>query len=180
MGVVKEVIYTIDFYSPPLKKHRYSMDAVFHKQRVKRQGGTGVLFDEIKRRERLEKERLAEEAARNAALAAQAASSPEMMDSPSSPVITEVPDKPKRQFRSIAKAKVDNFLFDDTAEKQGQLEDEAYETLNADGYYDELLPIDADSDYNLDTALPIKMIIIVTLLLLGVAAFLVWQMTSIF
>ena len=149
MSVVKEVIITINYYSPRLKKHRYSMDAVGKKERMHSGGGTGVLYDEIIRRDQLVK------GASGVLDVSQGPyghtdfkepSQAEIYASPHDDLTKDiVPEsKPKRQFRVLKK--VEDMIFDDTPEKLGKLEEEADQMLNADGYYDEILPLDSDEE----------------------------------
>lgn len=174
MGVVREIIETIDFYSPPLKRHRYSYDDVSRRKYVSSGTGSGLLFDEIHRREAAASGLLQQETDKSKY---EDESSPEgsqeICQDPSEPE-----QAPKRRFRTIKK--IGDLLYDDTAEMMGQLEDEAYELLNEDGYYDEILPIDADEDFEESEGLPVVGIIVSSALLILLIAFGIWYLKYIF
>lgn len=185
MSIVKEVEYEINFWSPPLKKHVYSMDTVGRRIRKPKSGATGVLMDELQRRDKIARESgllvksgplvplepapLPEDAAPQSASSLPESSSTSgiLHGNPyagvKDPVITEA-EPPKRKFRSLQK--LENMLYDDTLVKLGELEDEAFEELNADGYYDEIRPIDADDDFEFEDNTQMKKIILLVVIII--------------
>lgn len=50
------------------------------------------------------------------------------------------------RFRRL-KAKMDNRIFDYSEIETSKIEEEIQNIVNKDGYYDEILPVDADDDY---------------------------------
>lgn len=188
--IIREEEYVIDYYCPfGLKKHVYSMDSVFKRARPKT-GGTGILFDNIVQKERKNKKgtgilsddaegllndlpRYYEEDAitddPNFVPPEPAPSDLSVTDEPADS--DEEKAKPKRQFRALQK--VEKLIFDETPELIGELEDEAFALLNADGYYDEILPVDYDEDFQMDAGpdMRIVAILILSLVVLGIIAF---------
>lgn len=176
MSVVKEVIQTIDFWSPPLKTHRYKMSSVRKKVFISSGQGSGLLMDELQRRDKLASGVLSEQ-------------KPQYEDGFASDMFEQRPDSyedgselqdenkamaPKRRFRVMKR--IEEIVYDDTAVRQGELEDEAYDVLNADGFYDEILPVDYDEDISMGSSVPIKEIAIyagVLALLLGGGAWVI-------
>ena len=58
----------------------------------------------------------------------------------------EVPRVKKKRFRRLAE-KIDDTLFDYSEIRQEELEEEIQNLVNMDGYYDEVVPIDAGEEY---------------------------------
>ena len=161
MSIVKEVIQTIDFWSPPLKKHRYKMSSVRKKVFISSGQGSGLLMDELQRRDRL--------AAASGILSEQGpvynedgtyiepGMDPNAAYYDGADQQDDTGEKaPKRRFRVLKR--IEEIVYDDTAVKQGELEDEAYDVLNDDGFYDEILPVDYDEDIVMKSEVPIKQI----------------------
>ena len=195
MGVIREVIYEINFYSPPLRKHRYLMTSVERQHREHTDGGTGVLFDEMHRRDQIVKKASGiltepsepeETGVQDVPAAAEAQTethTPKPDEVPVNPVTglpisIEKKEEPKRKFRSLKR--LEDMIYDNTAEKIAELEDEAFLQLNADGYYDEILPDDADQDIPIGESLPVKQIAILVSLTVVLAAVLIWSIRGIF
>jgi len=176
MSVVKEVIQTIDFWSPPLRKHRYKMSSVRKKVFISSGQGSGLLMDELQRRDKLASGLLSEQKPQ---YEENFASDMFEQRSDSYEDVSEQPEEkkeraPKRRFRVMKR--IEEIVYDDTAVRQGELEDEAYDVLNDDGFYDEILPVDYDEDIAMGSSVPIKEIAIysgILALLLGGGAWVV-------
>lgn len=191
MNTIREEIYEIHFWSPPnLKKHRYSMNNVKTRTYAATGNATGVLMQEIQRRDRVDRETgpLIEPAP--VAEVNAPADVREFPQTGAAEILTETPRVPdaavqmpaenteaqvkppaKKQFRSLKK--IETLIYDDTLLKLGELEDESYEELNKDGYYDELLPLDSDIDYDFEDSnktrpILILLIVLVVLIVLGI------------
>ena len=141
--VVKEVIAEgIDYWSPPLKKHRYQWSSIERRAYVDNGTASGILMQEIRERERTYSGILAQkEASKESDYNEQP---PQDMDEAHEEALQDNEEQsegmPRRKFRTIKR--IEDLIYDDTAVKQGELEDEAYELLNADGFYDEILPVE--------------------------------------
>ena len=170
MSVIREVIENIDFWSPPLKKHRYQMNSVRRKVFISPGKGSGLLIDELQKRDRL------------AAASGILESRPSTDDTETS-VYTyeefinktgkEETEKPeKRRFRVIRR--IEEIIYDDAEIKLGELQDEAYDVLNDDGFYDEILPADYDEEYEKESSLPIKEIALYGAILLVTIGTIAW------
>jgi len=192
MGVVKEVIYEINFYGDPLKKHRYHMSNIKKKALTTCGTRSGILIEELQRRDRIASGILQERAASGVLSYPQDASQrrgcmepaeyPDFSGVPAQAAMlqesSEAP-KPKKQFRTIKR--IEEIIYDDTAVKMGKLEDEAYDVLNDDGFYDEILPVDFDEDIDNRTDLPIKEFLLYTGALILMVGFSAWiLMTFVF
>ena len=161
MGVVKEVIYEIDFWSPPLKKHRYSMNAIERRTYVVSGTASGILMEGLQRRDKVA----------SGILEKQDDNLKDLVDARDAPEEISDQDKKKeskssRKFRSLQK-KIDSMVYDYSAVRQGEDEDEVLELLNKDGFYDEILPL----DYYLDAGetrarmSPSKMVLYIALMI---------------
>lgn len=177
-GIVIETHY----YCPPgLKRHRYFIDSM--EQRVPDPGTpSGLLMLELKERERAAMQ--VQEPATY--LDESHLSSDERVDRQEfnefvEEIEKEEPKKKKRKIKALNRInrKIETFVFDDTPVKQGELEDEAYELLNQDGFYDEVLPIDYDEADPEKSTLPIKTIAIYSGVLIVLVSFLVWYVRTI-
>ena len=171
MSVVKEVLYDIDYWSLPLKKHRYSLKSVARKAYTSNGTASGILLDEIREREREASghlsQRLLEVSESDNVLIP-------VIEAASAPVPVRIDQKKEsaadRRFR-VLKKKVDSLVYDYSAVRQGELEDEVFEILNKDGFYDEILPIDyyLDSGNEIMRASPWKIALYVALLIVMIA-----------
>lgn len=177
-----DVIIETHYYCPPgLKRTRYFIDSMERKV-PDPETPSGLLMHELKERERsasgilhnsgildrrdLSSDEIIEREEFNTFVEDVEKSEPEHADG-----------KPKRKLRTLKKkidSKIETLVFDDTAVKQGQLEDEAYDMLNKDGFYDEILPIDYDEDAPDAEKKPIKAVALYTGVLFILVAFLVW------
>ena len=179
MGVIKEVIYEINFWSPPLKKHRYTMTSIAKKKYVSSGEGSGLLFEEIHKREKF-----VEESGLLKKSSVPDDYNEHVEGTDEEGVLLEANASPsgkapaKRKFRTLKK--LEDILYDDTLVKMGEREDEAYEVLNADGYYDEILPIDADVEYEPEDVKPVKAIAIASILLFGLLVLGIWYVSKLF
>lgn len=170
-----EVVIEIHYYSPPgLKRHRYFIDNL--ETRIPEPGTpSGILLNELRSREsaasgilksgdRSEVDPYSDQAIR-------AEEFNEFVDQVETEAVIKA-KPPKRRLRSLNK-KIETLIYDDTAVKQGQLEDEAYELLNQDGFYDEILPIDYDDDAPETDKKPVKELIMYLAILFGMVGIIV-------
>lgn len=189
MGVIREAIETIEIYSPPLKRHRYTMSGLGSQVRTSHSGATGLLYDEIVRRDKIASgllEKSNADAQQKAAEKGSYDTAPDEMkelldpnEQQNSSTDSDEAPAPKKKFRVIRR--VEDLIFDDTAEQIGKLEDEAYELLNEDGYYDEILPYDADIEYEEEGGgSTVKRFIILTVVLFALIGLAVWYIKAFF
>lgn len=183
--VVKEVIAEgIDYWSPPLKKHRYSWSSVERRAYIENGTASGILMQEIRERERTYTGILAQKKAAETTDEEPAQDMSGFLDDTDGAEVdpTEAEQieetKPKRSFRTIKR--IEDLIYDDTAVKQGELEDEAYELLNADGFYDEILPVDYDEDYVPAARIPIKKLSLYIGILTVLIGFMIWYVRHFF
>lgn len=179
--VVKEVIAEgIDYWSPPLKKHRYQWSSIERRAYVDNGTASGILMQEIRERERTYSGILAQkEASKESDYNEQP---PQDMDEAHEEALQDNEEQsegmPRRKFRTIKR--IEDLIYDDTAVKQGELEDEAYELLNADGFYDEILPVDYDEDFAPAARIPFKKLAMYIGVLTVLIGFMIWYVRHFF
>lgn len=162
-GIVIETHY----YSPPgLKRHRFFIDSM--ERRVPDPGTpSGLLIAELREKEK----------AASAVLEKDTGDMYADEDNASVDNGEELgEEKPKRQIRSLKRVgkKIETLIYDDTAVKQGELEDEAYALLNQDGYYNEVLPIDYDEDAPTNDRTSMKTLLTYLAILFALVGFVTW------
>ena len=179
--VVREVIAEgIDYWSPPLKKHRYQWSSIERRAYVDNGTASGILMQEIRERERTYSGILAQ---KEAAKGTDDNEQPDQNMGEAQEESLQDNDEqdeatPRRKFRKIKR--IEDLIYDDTAVKQGELEDEAYELLNADGFYDEILPVDYDEDFAPAARVPVKQLILYIGALTVLIGFIIWYVRHFF
>jgi len=126
-NILREEYVRLVLWSRPLKKRRYSFSEV----RTKR-----LPCDEAS-----SAQDSADAAYTGILTLDDALISPAPQDS-----FTEVPRVKKKRFKRLAE-KIDDTLFDYSEIRQEELEEEIQNLVNMDGYYDEVVPIDAGEEY---------------------------------
>ena len=173
------MIIETHYYCPPgLKRHRFFIDSM--EKRVPDPGTpSGLLMAELRERERAASEVVEPCSVLND----RDLSSDEKIEREEfNDFVEEVeksdPEKGKRKLRTLSRInkKIETLVFDDTAVKQGELEDEAYELLNKDGFYDEILPIDYDEDAPEKDNSALKTLVIYGGLLIVLVGFIIWYL----
>ena len=172
--VVKEVIAEgIDYWSPPLKKHRYQWSSIERRAYVDNGTASGILMQEIRERERTYSGILAQkEASKESDYNEQP---PQDMDEAHEEALQDNEEQsegmPRRKFRTIKR--IEDLIYDDTAVKQGELEDEAYELL-------EILPVDYDEDFAPAARIPFKKLAMYIGVLTVLIGFMIWYVRHFF
>ena len=155
------------YYSPPgLKRHRFFIDSM--EKRIPEPGTpSGLLIAELREKEKAASSILEKDTEDMSA----------DEDTPPADNDEELEEeKPKRRIRSLNRVgkKIETLIYDDTAVKQGELEDEAYALLNQDGYYNEVLPIDYDEDAPTNDRKSVKVLLTYLAVLFALVGFVAW------
>lgn len=171
-SIIEEI--EIHYYSPRgLKRHRYFIDSL---ERGVPDSDTpsGILFAGIRERDRIASGLLGE--SMPAGVLTPRENEQDVPAASTEAVPEKAEDgegkKKERKFRSFKR--LETLIYDDTALKQGELEDEAYDLLNKDGYYDEILPIDYDEEAPAADRVPLKTLGIYVGILLVLVGFIIW------
>ena len=191
MSIIEEQYIQINLWCRPLARTNYSFDEIRKAKLHPRSDGTSTLLAAMREKERREDaatRALMQEKRANDAVHAEYTnalsefseayagfSKSEIADSiaaeEQSASVDETPDIKVRPHRlNRLRTKVATALFDYSEIEQEKIEEEINELVNADGYYDEVEPVDVNEDYEEEKSINPTVILLVGVLIIFLAA----------
>ena len=192
MNIVSEQYIQINLWCKPLSRSRYSFDEVRKKKLHLRSDGTTTLLATMRERDRKEAEasRILQREQREkdnvhaeytnalsefsevfAGFSKSEIAEAIETESEAAEEPVEAVSRPRlKRFRS----KIDAAVFDYSEIEQQKIEEEINDLVNADGYYDEVKPVDADEEYEEKNPINKTVILLIGALIVFLAGFAVY------